>query len=60
MTEKLIKPEEAAVFLGVDIDTLAVWRSTKRYNIPFYKIGNLVRYKMSDLEKWVEERTVRP
>lgn len=57
--EKLISPEEAADFLGVHVDTLSVWRSTKRYDIPFYKIGRLVKYKMSDLNKWVEERTIR-
>ena len=56
--EKLIGQEEAANFLGVLPKTMSVWRSTKRYNIPFYKIGRLVKYKMSDLEKWVEERTV--
>jgi len=49
---------EAAEFLGVSIGTLEVWRSTKRYAIPYLKCGRLVRYKRSDLVAWLESRTV--
>ena len=45
---------EAAKFLGVTTDTLAVWASTKRYDLPYYKLGKrLVKYKLSDLEKFI-------
>lgn len=56
--EKLITPEEAAEYSGVDVKTLAVWRCKGRYNLPYYKIGRLIKYKMSDLVNWVEQRTV--
>ena len=47
---------EAADFLGVTKDTLSVWASTKRYNLPYYKCGKrLVKYKLTDLQKFIEE-----
>lgn len=49
----------AAVILNVTTDTLAVWRSTKRYNLPYVKIGSKVRYREADLIKWLESRTMR-
>jgi len=56
----LLTPSQAADFLNVKPQTLAVWRSTARYNIPFVKVGQHVRYRLADLEKWIEERTVTP
>ncbi len=47
---------EAAHALGVKPGTLAVWRSTGRYSLPFVKIGSKVQYKRKDLETWIESR----
>lgn len=58
MTVTLRTPEQAAEFLVVEVQTLAVWRSTRRYDLPFTKIGRAVRYKQSDLDRFVESRTV--
>ena len=55
---RLLSREEAAAFLGVKVVTLAIWQSTKRYNIPVVKVGRLVRYRFSDLLDFVERRTV--
>ncbi len=42
--------------LSKEIDTtegtLAVWRCTKRENIPYLKIGSKVRYIRPGIEKW--------
>lgn len=57
-TKRLITPEEAAELLGVEVQTLAVWRTTGRYELPFVKVGRSVRYKAADLEKWIERNTV--
>ncbi len=35
----LLSREEAAAYLGVAVQTLAIWKSTKRYGLPFVKIG---------------------
>ena len=53
--EKLLTRKEAADFLGIQENTLAVWATNKRYQLPFYKVGRLVKYKISDLEKFIQE-----
>lgn len=55
---RLLSRKEAAEFLGVKIITLAIWESTKRYNLPVVKVGRLVRYRFGDLLDFVERRTV--
>lgn len=52
-----ITPEEAATFLGISTHTLAVWRSTGRYDLPFVKVGRRVRYRLTDLEAWQTSRS---
>jgi excisionase family DNA binding protein len=54
----LLTPEQAAEYLNTSADTLAVWRSTGRVNIPFVRIGRAIRYRLSDLEAYVTSKTV--
>lgn len=56
----LFTESEAAAFLNVKPDTLMKWRSTKRYAIPYTKVGSAVRYRLSDLEAWIASRTITP
>lgn len=53
----LLNEKQASNFLGVTEGTLAVWRCTGRYDLPFLKIGRLVRYRRDDLETWLKGRT---
>lgn len=53
----LLNDAEAAQLLGVSPATLSVWRCTGRYNIPFVKVGRLVRYRQADLVAWLDRRT---
>ena len=53
--EKLLTRREASDFLGIQENTLAVWATNKRYKLPFYKVGRLVKYRISDLEKFIQE-----
>lgn len=55
---KLLTNEEAADYLGVASNSLAVWRTTKRYTIPYVKVGRLVKYRIVDLDAFLESRTV--
>jgi predicted DNA-binding transcriptional regulator AlpA len=56
--QELLKPEDVARVTGLSPETLAQWRSQKR-GIPFIKISrNCVRYRQSDLDSWLIERTV--
>ncbi len=52
----LMTPEQVAEYLGVSIETLNVWRCTKRYNLPYVKAGRLVRYRFEDVEAFVASR----
>jgi excisionase family DNA binding protein len=51
--EKLLDIAEAASLLGVKPQTLYLWVSQKR--IAYRKIGRLVRFRMSDLEEFVDQ-----
>ena len=57
MEKKLLNSKETAEYLGVTENTLAVWRTNKRYKIPYIKVGHLIKYRQSDLEAWLEKRT---
>lgn len=57
-TNELLTREETAALLGIKPDTLAIWASTKRYALPYAKIGRSVRYKLSDVQKFIESRTI--
>ena len=54
---QIVTPKQAAEFLGVAHHTLAIWRSTSRYDLPYIKIGRKIRYRISDLETWLDHRT---
>ena len=47
---------EAAEKLGITIQTLISWR--KKGKIAFYKIGGAVKFKQSDINKFLENGRV--
>ena len=49
---------EAADYLEVKPHTLATWRTTGRYSLPFVKIGSKVRYRREALDAWLKSRIV--
>lgn len=51
---RLLTATEASALLGVPERTLAHWR-TERTGPLALRIGVHVRYRLSDLEAWVEE-----
>lgn len=53
MTIKLLSPKAVAELLGVSPQTLAVWRCNQRYDLPFVKIGRMVRYRPEDIERFI-------
>ena len=56
MPEQLLTPRDVAKILGVTLQTLAVWRCEKRYNLPYVKVGRLIRYLRSDIEEFITRR----
>jgi excisionase family DNA binding protein len=55
--QQTLTPAQAADILGLSKGTLEVWRSTGRYNLPFIKMGRYVRYRLSDINAFIESRT---
>ena len=54
--DKLLSTKETSEYLGIAEGTLAVWRTTNRYKIPYIKTGRLVKYRKSELDAWLESR----
>lgn len=54
----LLSRDEAAQYLGVSPKTLATWHCRGRYALPVVKLGRSVKYRVADLEKFIESRTV--
>ena len=54
----LIPAKEAARILGIQPDTLNVWRATKRYQIPYVKVGSRVFYRQEDLIAFIKDNMV--
>ncbi len=53
MGEQLLSIEDVSDFLGVPVSTVYQWRS-KQYGPPGMKVGRHVRYRRSDLERWLD------
>lgn len=52
-----VTQKEVAEALGVTEGTLAVWRCTGRYSLPWVKIGRNVFYKGEDVKAFIDSRT---
>lgn len=56
--DALLTREGAAEYLGLKPQTLAAWASAQRYNLAYIKVGRCVRYRMRDLQAFLDARTV--
>ena len=54
----LLEPSEVSRILGVTVKSLAVWRCTKRYALPYIKVGKSVRYRSEDVQTFINSREV--
>jgi hypothetical protein len=55
---ELITPGEVSKMLRKSIDCLAVWRSTKRHALSYYKFGRSVLYDKTDVLRFIAERRI--
>lgn len=55
----LLSTREAAAALGLKEQTLAVWRQQDR-GPAFTRLGNVVRYRSTDLLAWLDANVQRP
>lgn len=54
---ELLSRKEAAEYLGLSEQTLAIWKSSARYSLPLIKVGRLAKYRRSDLDAFLERNT---
>jgi hypothetical protein len=55
---RLVDEKIAAEILDVTPGTLSVWRCTRRYPLPYVRVGRAIRYRIADLERFIASRTV--
>lgn len=58
-SEPLRNISHTAERLGVTEGTLRTWISTRRYKLPFLKVGRLVKFRDQDIDAWLETREVK-
>lgn len=58
MGEKKLEPvvsrTELAKLLGISTETID--RLARTSGLPFYKLGNSVKFRVSEVERWMKER----
>lgn len=55
---ELLTERDAAARLGLkNHNTLSVWRCTKRYNLPYVRVGRHIRYDAAEIEKFIRRNT---
>lgn len=53
-----LTPEQTSDVLDTSVNSLAMWRSTGRYNLPYTKISRRVAYPLSGVAEFLLKRTV--
>jgi len=53
--DPLLNRREAARYINYSYNTLAMWDSTKRYDLRPIKIGRSIRYRKSYLDAFLEQ-----
>jgi excisionase family DNA binding protein len=51
----LLSPDEVAAYLDVPVSTIHYWRSRGEGPLGF-KVGKRLRFRATDVAKWLEER----
>jgi excisionase family DNA binding protein len=54
---RLLTMDEASEYLGISKLTLYGWVSARK--LGFVKVGRLVKFKQPDLDKWIDQHTVK-
>ena len=51
--ETYLNVEEMAAYLGITVQTIRRWIAKRE--IPFHKIMSVIRFRVSEVEKWIDE-----
>lgn len=55
---ELLSRDQAAEYIGVRPQTLAIWALTGRYSLPMIKVGRLCKYRRENLDQFLARNTV--
>jgi PTS system nitrogen regulatory IIA component len=58
VTEPLLTARELADLLGFAAGTIVDW--AERGEIPAFKVGGRLRFRLSEIEEWLESRRLCP
>lgn len=50
--ERWINLEEISNYIGCSKDTIRIW--IKKNSIPFHKIGRQYKFKVSEIDEWIQ------
>ena len=53
---RLLKPEEAARYLGLEVDT--VYKKARLRELPSVKVGRALRFDVEALGRFIEQHTI--
>ena len=56
--DRLVSPQDLASYLGVPLATVYSWRY-RHEGPPGIRIGRHLRYRWSDVQKWLDSLTAR-
>ena len=54
--KRLLKVEEAARFLGLEVDT--VYKKARLRELPSVKVGRALRFDVEALQRFIEQHTI--
>ena len=57
--ENALNERQAAKYIGVSSGTLRLWRAEGR-SPRYFRAGKLVRFRVRDLNEWIEQRLSAP
>ena len=55
--QKLLTPQELSDLLQIKLSTIRKW--THFQYVPYVKLGRFVRFKESEILKWIEKKSTR-
>ena len=56
MNKRFISPDELSQYLGISVNTVRSWIWMRQ--IPYHKLGRLVKFDLQELENWLKIRKV--
>jgi hypothetical protein len=58
LNDAMLTEAQAAELLGIQPQTLNVWRCQRRYDLRYVRVGRLIRYPLSEVRRFIARRTV--